>query len=102
MVEHMVTTIDNPWHPFTHFKEWDEYDSKEMGYCTNARLATYIFTSDDLGENEKAIDIETAQQMLIDDDILGIYIKVTKDTVIRPIPMHEYLEMIGADISDLD
>ena len=101
MVEHMVTTIDNPWHPFTHFKEWNEYD-RDMGYCTNERLATYIFTSDDLGENEKASDIETAQQMLIDADILGIYIKVTKDTVIRPIPMHEYLEMIGADISDLD
>ena len=33
-----LTTIDNPWNPFTNWDEWLVYDIK-MGYCTNERLA---------------------------------------------------------------
>ena len=91
--EYMVTTLDNPWNPFTHYREWWQFD-REHGYSTQEKLAKLSFTTDNLGENEKQADIAYAQQLLLDTDILGIYIKVTKDTVIKPITLDEYLAML--------
>ena len=36
-VEYMLTTVDNPFDPFTRFDEWLEYDT-HMGYNTAAFL----------------------------------------------------------------
>lgn len=93
MVEHMLTTVDNPWHPFTQYKEWSSFD-RAMGHNTAEKLATYIFTTNDLGEKVTLQDIEDGMQALVDADILGIYIKVTKDTVIKPITLEEYLAIL--------
>lgn len=95
--EYLITTIDNPWNPFTHPSEWSEFD-REHGYNTRERLATYIFTSNDLGENETAADISFGQKTFLEKDLLGIWIRVKKDTDIKPVNMNEYLHMIGADI----
>lgn len=95
--EYLITTIDNPWNPFTHPNEWSAFD-REHGYNTREKLATYILSTDDLGDNEKEADISFGQKLFLDADILGIYIRVKKDTDIKPVDMNEYLCMIGADI----
>lgn len=35
--EYMLTTVDNPWNPFTHFREWYVYDIMH-GYHTLSYL----------------------------------------------------------------
>ena len=96
----MLTTIDNPWNPFKHFKEWMAFD-RSMGYGTLERLGRLRFSSDNLGDAERDRDNELAIQMVIDSDILGIYMKVSEDTDIKPIAMKDYLEMIGVDTDDI-
>lgn len=96
----MLTTIDNPWNPFTHFKEWMGFD-RSMGYGTLERLGRLRISSDNLGDAERDRDNESAIQMVIDSDILGIYMKVSEDTDIKPVVMKDYLEMIGADTTGI-
>jgi hypothetical protein len=77
----MLTTIDNPFNPFTQFDEWFEYDS-EKGYDTNNYLARIVKSSDDLTEEDEALAIEQAIDEIIRMNTLGIYIKVTPDTFV--------------------
>ena len=55
--EYMLTTVDNPYDPFTQFDEWYAYD-EQSGYCTCGLLARLVVDSDDLTDeqNERAID----------------------------------------------
>jgi len=72
----MLTTLDNPYNPFTQFDEWYGYDS-EKGYHTCNYLARIAKTSDDLSEEDESLAIEQAIDEIIVMNILGIYIKVT-------------------------
>ena len=36
-----ITTLDNPFNPFTDFKQWYSYDI-QMGYNTCERLASIV------------------------------------------------------------
>ena len=53
----MLTTIDNPWNPFSHFDEWYVFD-ETSGYHTTALLARVTISSEELSDlaYEKAID----------------------------------------------
>ena len=53
----MLTTIDNPFSPFTQWDEWKRYD-EDKKYYTCSYLARIAKTSDDLSEADynKAID----------------------------------------------
>lgn len=53
----MLTTIDNPYDPFTQFDEWYAYDEMK-GYCTCGLIARITKTSDgfDIATQEKDID----------------------------------------------
>jgi len=71
----MLTTIDNPFDPFTQWDEWKCFD-EDMKYFTCNYLARIAKTSDDLSDadNEKAID--DAINEIVRFNILGIYKKV--------------------------
>ncbi len=45
--EYMLTTVDNPFSPFTQWVEWYAYDTAS-GYHTCALLARIAITSDEL------------------------------------------------------
>lgn len=92
--EYLLTTIDNPFNPWTQKTDWQKFDD-EMGHNTNGYLATFAFESENLGENEEMKDIQTAIQMAIDEDPLGIYIRVKADTVLHPISIDKYLQLIS-------
>lgn len=75
--ESMLTTIDNPYDPFTQFDEWLSFDESK-GYYTCEYLGRIAKTSDLLSDQEQEEAIESAINEIVDLNILGIYKKVTK------------------------
>lgn len=73
--KYALTTIDNPFNPFTQFSDWLMYDNL-MGYCSCSYLARVAFISESLSEQENQIEIERAIDEIIKNDFLGIYKKV--------------------------
>ena len=70
-----LTTIDNPYSPFTDFVQWHLFDV-EKGYNTAQYLARMAKTSDELSDAENALEIERAIDRIVSIDPLNIYIKV--------------------------
>ena len=59
MTDCMLTTVDNPYDPFTQFDSWYQYD-EEKGYYTCSYLARIAVTSPDLPEEQNEAEIERA------------------------------------------
>lgn len=74
--EVMITTTDNPFSPFTEFDEWRKYD-EAAGYYTLPYLARVTRTSDELSYSDQELAIEQAIDEIAQENILGIYRKVT-------------------------
>lgn len=72
----MLTTIDNPFNPFTHFDEWYAFDT-QMGYNSCAYLDRIASISLELPTEEASNDIEAAIDEIIKYDFMGIYVKVS-------------------------
>ena len=79
MEDCMLTTLDNPYNPFTQFDEWFSFDTQK-GYHTCSYLARIAKTSNDLSEadNEEAID--EAMNEIVRFNLTGNYIKVTRSS----------------------
>lgn len=75
-VQHMLTTVDNPFDPFTQFAEWFVYD-ESLGYHTPAFLARVVRSSDELSEADQLLAIELAIDEIVSENVLGLYRKVT-------------------------
>lgn len=75
--EYMLTTVDNPFNPFTHFKEWFAYD-RFLGYNTTSFLARVVKTSDELSEKDQILAIQRGIDEIVEENVLGLYRKVTK------------------------
>ena len=73
-----LTTIDNPFNPFTDFTKWFLYDI-EKGYYSCAYLARIARTSNQLSDAENLNEIERAIDEIIRLDFMGIYKKVYED-----------------------
>lgn len=74
----MLTTLDNPFNPYTQFDEWYAYDTSH-GYNTCAYLARIAKTSNELSDEDNELAIEAAMNEILKFNLLGIYIKVNKD-----------------------
>lgn len=72
-----LTTIDNPYSPFTQFNQWFFFDV-EKGYNTCSYLARIAKTSDSLSEEENEAEIERAIDEIIKFDFRNIYKKITQ------------------------
>ena len=83
--EVMLTTIDNPFDPFDDFVHWFLYDV-EQGYNTCSLLARIARSSEEFSTVEEKAETERAIEQIIENDFLGIYKKVTRDTPVT-IPM---------------
>lgn len=77
----MLTTVDNPFNPFTNFDEWYAYDT-EKGYHTCSYLARIVKTSNELSEEDESLAIEAAIDEIVKLNVLGIYKKVYEDSTI--------------------
>lgn len=78
MKSSMLTTIDNPYDPFTQFDDWFAFD-EQKGYHTCAYLARLANTSDELSDEENDAEIEKAIDSIVKLNVLGIYRKVQKE-----------------------
>lgn len=73
----MLTTVDNPYDPFTQFDEWYAYDEGK-GYHTTSYLARIVKSSDELSQEDEDLATDNAIDEIAKLNILGIYKKVTK------------------------
>ena len=74
-----LTTIDNPFDPFTQFDDWFLFDT-EKGYNSCSRLDRVTNLSDEMSEVEVNEEIERAIDEIIKYDFLNVYKKVTKQS----------------------
>jgi len=78
----MLTTLDNPFNPFTHYDDWYSYDVSK-GYNTCSYLARITKSSDELSEEDEALAIDYAMNEIINLNLSGNYLKVSEDYVPR-------------------
>lgn len=78
MESYMITTIDNPYDPFSNFKEWLAYDL-EKGYNTCGLLAKYVYTSMSLSDAEEEEEIKRGFNEFLKINPFGIHKLVIKD-----------------------
>ena len=75
--ECMLTTFDNPFDPFEQFVSWFLFDT-EKGYNTCSYVGRIANISDDMTDQEKAIENEREIDEIIKYDFMNRYKKVTK------------------------
>lgn len=78
MAEHMLTTVDNPFNPFTEYDQWQAYDA-QLGYHTPSYLARVAMISNELSEADQSLAIEIAIDEIVRENITGVFRKVTID-----------------------
>ena len=77
MVEHMLTTIDNPFNPFVDFDSWYAFD-EEHGYRSSGLLARIVKTSDQLSETDQSLAIELAIDEIVRENVSGVHRKISR------------------------
>lgn len=73
----MLTTIDNPFNPFTDFDAWFQFD-EEKGYHTCQFLAKVSRASSEMSESDYEKEIDRAIDEIVKYNVRGIDKKVTK------------------------
>ena len=76
MEEFMLTTVDNPFNPFTQFNEWFRYDMG-MHYNTAGYLARIAKITNEMTDEEQEEEINRAMDEICEVNPLGIHKKVT-------------------------
>lgn len=79
MIEYMLTTVDNPFDPFTEFDEWYGWD-RDAGYNTPALLARIAKSSDDISEPDQALAIQQGIDEIVQTNASGMHRKVSQTT----------------------
>lgn len=75
MALHMLTTVDNPYNPSTHFDEWYQFD-EASGYHTTSLLGRIVKTSEELSEADQDAAIEDAIDEIVRENVSGVHRKV--------------------------
>lgn len=76
----MLTTIDNPFNPFTEFREWYEYD-EAVGYHTSSLLARISMNSIELSTKDQETITNEAIDEIIRENVSGMHKKVTEKSI---------------------
>ena len=77
--KYRLTTVDNPYNPFTQFASWLLFD-EEKGYQTSSYLGRIARTSEQMSEEENDLEIERAIDEIIKYDFRNVYKKVKEDS----------------------
>lgn len=78
--EYMLTTVDNPFDPWTQWDEWFAWD-QNAGYHTPGLLARITRTADDLSEADQHLAIQLAIDEIVRENVLGVFRKVKQGEV---------------------
>ena len=79
LANYMLSTVDNPFNPFTQFDSWYNYDLQK-GYDCCGYLARIANTSDYFSDFENERETNRAIDEIVSLDPFGIYIKVSEET----------------------
>jgi hypothetical protein len=77
--EHMLTTTDNPFDPFTEFDSWLAFDIR-MGYGTASFLARVAFVPDEMSDYDRAMALELAMDEIVSENVSGMWKKVSRSS----------------------
>lgn len=77
---YMLTTVDNPYNPFTQWDLWYSFDENQKGYCSCEYLDRVSATSDGFSEAENQRELNRAIDWIVKNDPSNRYCKVTADT----------------------
>ena len=72
---YMLSTLDNPFDPFTDFTSWYMFDC-EKGHNTSSRLARIANLDNEMTQKERDAEMDRAMNFIIEHDLEGKYIKV--------------------------
>lgn len=70
----MLTTIDNPFDPFTQYEEWFVWD-EAAGYHSTAFLARVVISSEELSEYDQRLAYEQGIDEIIKENVSGVHRK---------------------------
>ena len=76
--EYTLTTHDNPWNPYTHYREWLREDAR-LGYGTPKLFADWTYITDEMSEKMIEFELKRATDEILEKFPL-IYKKFYKDT----------------------
>lgn len=77
--EYMLTTVDNPYNPFTEFRDWFGYD-EAAGYHSTALLGRIVRTSGELSDADQNLAISQAIDEVVNENVSGMHIKIFPDS----------------------
>lgn len=75
-IEYLLTTVDNPFNPHTHYDEWNAWD-QAAGYHSASFLARVVHTSNDLPENLQDLAIQHGIDEIVKENVSGVHMKIT-------------------------
>lgn len=75
--EYMLTTVDNPYDPFTQYDEWYAYDFY-AGYHSPEFLARIAVVADELSDADQRLAINQAIDEIVKENVLGLHKKVSR------------------------
>jgi hypothetical protein len=78
--EYMLTTVDNPFDPFTQWSEWFAFDIA-AGHDTCSILARLTHTSEELSDVDQATALRLAIDEVVRENVSGVHRKVTRGQV---------------------
>jgi hypothetical protein len=78
--EFMLTTVDNPFDPFTEWDEWFAWD-QNAGYHTPGLLDRIARVGDDLSDADQFLAIQQAIDEIVQENVLGVLRKVKRGDV---------------------
>lgn len=74
-----LSSLDNPFNPFTEFDKWYTYDKDYLGYDSCGYLAKESFPVDSLSSYDQLKELERAIDVIVSMNLNGMYVKLTKD-----------------------
>lgn len=77
MEELMLTTVDNPYNPFTEYDKWFAFDESK-GYNSCDLLGRVATISDSLSDEDQMIEINRAIQTIVRINPSGMHRAVTR------------------------
>jgi hypothetical protein len=78
--EYMLTTVDNPFDPFTQFDEWFAWD-QSAGYNTPGLLDRVSRMSNEMSEVDQYLALQQAIDEIVRENVSGVHKKVKRNEV---------------------
>ena len=76
-----LTTIDNPWSPFTDFENWYKWD-RQHGYNTCEYLDRVADVNSEMSDEEVDAELDRAMDEIVKFNPLGKYVKIKESDAI--------------------